>query len=125
MRTAKNNPQMEEECYVSGIRLQKHVHVRNQCNQRNQLQADKVPHLVLSDHHIAVLKALIDYVDYTDDRHQIDYANSPQEWQHTDCRRAGSNPLLPSCAAGSGWCDNSCQVPLPPAVESSPRETVR
>ena len=66
MGTAKNTPQMEEECCVSGKRLLKHVHVRNQCNHRNQLQGDKAPHRVLPDRHVAVLKALIDYVDYTD-----------------------------------------------------------
>ena len=61
MGTAKNTPQMEEECCVSGTRLLKHFHVRNQCNHRNQLQGDKAPHRVLPDRHVAVLKALIDY----------------------------------------------------------------
>ena len=64
MGTAKNNPQMEEECRVSGKRLLKHVHVRNQCNHRNQLQGDKTPHRVLPDRHVAVLKTLFDYGDY-------------------------------------------------------------
>src|SRR6266581_2653706 len=115
MRTVKNNPQMEEECYMSGTRLLKHSHQRNQCNQRNQLQGDKAPHCVLPDRHVAVLKALIDYADYTD---YVDYASAPQEWQHTDCLRAESRQPLPSYAAGSAWCDNSCQAPLPPAVDS-------
>ena len=75
MGTAKNTPQMEEECCASGTRLLKHFHVRNQCNQRNQLQGDKTPHRVLPDRHVAVLKALIDYVDYVDYImcNQIDY----------------------------------------------------
>src|SRR5579864_2078053 len=102
MGTATNNPQMEEECGASGSRLLKHSYQRNQCH---HLQGDKAPHRVLSDRHVAVLKALIDYADYE---------SSPQEWQHTDCRRVGSNQPLPACAAGSGWYDNSCQAPPPP-----------
>jgi len=76
MGTAKNTPQMEAERYASVTRLLKHSHQRHQCNQRNHCnhwQVDKAPHRVLSDRHVAVLKALIDYTDDADDE------SSPRE----------------------------------------------